>query len=231
MSTTHPALELGLGVQSPAQEEGEYTVGEEVAHAITHGVGALLALAALVVLVAHAALYGTVSHVVGCSVFGATLVLLYLASTLYHAMPPRSLRAKRVLQQLDHGAIYLLIAGTYTPFTLVALSGGWAVGVFAAIWGLALVGLVVTATPLRRFRRFSLALYLAMGWLGVVAARPLVHALPWAAILLVVAGGLAYTVGVIFYARDRKWSHAVWHGFVLAGSALHFFAVLALVLP
>lgn len=218
-----------VSAQARVAGEGEYTLGEEIAHAVTHGVGAALAIAGLAVLVVYAAVYGTASQVVGCSVFGATLFLLYLASTLYHAMPARSRRAKRVLQQLDHGAIYLLIAGTYTPFTLVALSGGWRMALFGAVWGLALVGLILTATPLRRFRRVSLALYLAMGWIGVVAVRPLVHALPWSTAALLVAGGLAYTIGVVFYARDRKWSHAVWHGFVLAGSGLHFFAILAIV--
>lgn len=207
-----------------------YSLGEEITHAITHGVGALLAAAALVVLVAVAAVDGSVGHIVGGSVFGATLVLLYLASTLYHAIPARHPRAKGVFQILDHGAIYLLIAGTYTPFALVAIPGVWGTSLLCAIWALAVLGVVLVSTPLRRYRRTSLGLYLVMGWFGVLAAGPLVRALPWTALALVLAGGIAYTVGVVFYARDRKWSHAVWHGFVLAGSVLHFFAILVTIL-
>ncbi|MCC7540005.1 MAG: hemolysin III family protein [Deltaproteobacteria bacterium] len=232
---------------------GEYSLGEEITHAVTHGIGALLAIAGLVVLVAHAAVNGTTMSVVGCSIYGATLFLLYLASTVYHAVPPRSARAKLLLQRLDHAAIYLLIAGTYTPFTLLALSGTTGIGLLAVVWALAMIGLVLTMTPFGRrartatdvagarapetrskvprrwYERVSLGLYLAMGWIGVVAAKQFVEALPWTALALLLAGGLSYTVGVVFYARARKWSHAVWHGFVLAGSGLHFFALLSAV--
>jgi hemolysin III len=210
---------------------GAYSVGEEIAHAVTHGVGAVLAMAGLVVLVLYATTYGTAIHVVGCAVFGASLFLLYLASTLYHAVPVTRPRTKRLLKHFDHAAIYLLIAGTYTPVTLFALSGTWGSALFGVVWGLALVGLVFTASPLRKHRRFALALYLAMGWLVVIAAKPMFDALPLLALVLFVAGGVAYTGGVLFYVRKRKWSHTVWHGFVLAGSALHFFAILSLVVP
>lgn len=210
---------------------GAYSVGEEIAHAITHGVGAVLAMAGLVVLVLVSATYGTAIHVVGCAVFGASLFLLYLASTLYHAVPVTRPRTKGLLRHFDHAAIYLLIAGTYTPVTLFALSGTWGMTLFGVIWGLALVGLVFTASPLRKHRRVALALYLAMGWLVVIAAKPIFDALPLLPLVLFVAGGVAYTGGVFFYVRKRKWSHTVWHGFVLAGSALHFFAILSLVVP
>ena len=211
--------------------EGSYSVGEEIAHAITHGVGAALAIAGLVVLVVYAATYGTVTQVVGCSVFGASLTVLYLASTLYHAVPVGWQRTKGLLKHFDHAAIYLLIAGTYTPVTLFALTGAWGATLFGIVWGLALIGLIFTASPLRKHRRFALALYIAMGWLVVIAAKPLMEVLPRSSLALFVAGGLAYTVGVVFYVTKRKWFHTVWHGFVLAGSAAHFFAILVLVLP
>jgi hemolysin III len=205
-----------------------YSAGEEIAHAVTHGVGAVLSVVGLVVLVVYATLYGTAVHVVGSAVFGASLFVLYASSTLYHAMPVTRPGAKGLLKHFDHAAIYLLIAGTYTPVTLFALSAPWGMRLFGIVWGLAVVGLAFTASPLRRHRRFALALYLGMGWLVVVAAKPIFDALPLTALLLFVAGGLAYTVGVVFYVRKRKWSHTIWHGFVLAGSALHFFAILSL---
>ena len=212
------------------------TLGEEIAHAVTHGVGALLAIAGLVVLVAVAATTGTVAHVAGCAVFGTTLLLLYLASTIYHAMPARLVRAKRVLQRCDHAAIYLLIAGTYTPFTLVAMAEPWGSLMFGLVWGLAAIGLFITARSLRsgetaaslkRYERWSLVLYLAMGWSVLLAIQPLIDALTGTALGLVVAGGVAYTLGVAFFVLQRKWSHSVWHGFVMAGSSFHFFAVFA----
>ena len=156
---------------------------------------------------------------------------VYLASTLYHAMPVGRPRAKALLKHLDHAAIYLLIAGTYTPITLFALTGAWGASLFGVVWSLALVGLAFTASPLRTHRRVALALYIAMGWLVVVAAKPLFEALPHSVLGLLVAGGVVYSVGVVFYVRKRKWSHTVWHGFVLAGSGLHFWAILALVVP
>jgi hemolysin III len=211
--------------------ERSYSVGEEIAHAITHGVGAALAVAGLVVLVVYAATYGTATQVVGCSVFGASLFVLYLASTLYHAMPVGWSRAKGLLKHFDHAAIYLLIAGTYTPVTLFALTGAWGATLFGIVWSLALIGLVLTASPLRKYRRVALVLYIVMGWLVVIAAKPLIAALPVGSLALFAAGGVAYSVGVFFYVTKRKWFHTVWHGFVLAGSAAHFFAILLLVVP
>lgn len=211
----------------------EYSLGEEIAHAVTHGVGVVASIAGLAVLVAFASLRGGAEHVVACSVFGATLVVLYTASTLYHAIPALTLpRAKRVLQVLDHSGIYLLIAGTYTPFCLVTLGGvvGWTL--FGILWALAVAGIVTRATLPRMARRFSLVLYLAMGWAALGVAGPLFESLPPRGVALVVAGGLAYTSGVPFYALQRMpYNHAVWHVFVLLGSVLHFFGVLFYVIP
>lgn len=208
----------------------EYSLAEEVFHAVTHGVGVVLSIAGLAVLVAFASLRGGTEHVVTCSVFGACLVLLYAASTLYHAIPSR--QAKRVLQMLDHSGIYLLIAGTYTPFSVVTLGGSLGWGLFAALWTLAVVGIVTRAAVPQVARRLSLALYLVMGWAALPLAGPLLERLEPGGAVLVVLGGLAYTAGVPFFAARRlRWGHAVWHLFVLAGSALHFFGVLFYVIP
>jgi hemolysin III len=207
-----------------------YTLGEEIANSLTHGVGALLATGGLVWLVVVAALRGDVWHVVACSIYGAAMVLLYTASTLYHAIPAE--RAKRVLRVIDHTAIYLLIAGTYTPFTLVSLRGPWGWSLFGTVWGLAVTGIVLEIATARRWPAISIALYIAMGWVVVVATRPLIAALPPLGLGLLVAGGLAYTGGIGFYAWKRlPYGHTIWHLFVLAGTVLHFFAVLVSVIP
>jgi hemolysin III len=209
-----------------------YSMGEEIAHSVTHGVGILLSIAGLTVLVAFAALKGNAWHIVGCAVYGATLVLSYTASTVYHAIPGTFARAKWVLRVIDHSAIYLLIAGTYTPFCLVNLRGPWGWTLFGVVWGLAVLGIVFKATLLGRLKVVSVLFYLAMGWLVLIAARPLGRAMALGGIVLLVAGGLAYTVGVAFYAARRiPYHHAIWHFFVLAGSTLHFFAVLFYVVP
>jgi hemolysin III len=210
-----------------------YTLGEEVAHALTHGLGIVLAIAGLAVLVARAALYGDAWHMVGASIFGATLVLMYTASTLYHGIPGEHLpNAKRVLRVIDHSSIYLLIAGTYTPFTLVTLNGPWGWSLFGVTWGLALAGVIFKIFATGRFEKLSLAIYLGMGWCAVVAIKPLVATLAPGGLALLVGGGLAYTGGVVFYALDHKrYFHAIWHAFVLAGSVLQYFAVLFYVIP
>lgn len=206
------------------------TLGEEIANSVTHGVGALLAIGGVAVLVTFAALRGSAWHVVACSVFGATLILLYLASTLYHAIPLP--RAKRVFRSLDHAGILFLIAGTYTPFTLVTLRGPWGWSLFGVVWGLAILGATLDLVLRRRRRWLSLAFYLSMGWMVAIAIRPLVRELPSPGLLLLFLGGLAYTGGVAFYvARRWRYHHAVWHVCVLAGSILHFFAVYFYVLP
>lgn len=209
-----------------------YTLGEEIAHSVTHGIGVLLSIAGLAVLVAFAALRGDAWHIVGCSIFGATLVLAYTASTVYHAIPGTFQRAKKVLRVLDHAAIYLLIAGTYTPFTLVNLRGPWGWTLFGVVWGMAVAGIVFKATLIGRLRVLSVAFYVVMGWLVLIAARPLGRAVGLGGLVLLIAGGVVYTLGVAFYAWKRlPYHHAIWHGFVLAGSTLHFFAVLFYVVP
>lgn len=203
---------------------------EELANSLSHGVGLVLAVAGLAVLVVSAALRGGVEHVVTCTVFGLSLVLLYTASTLYHSVVHG--RAKPLLQVLDHAAIFLLIAGTYTPFTLVSLEGPWGWSLFAVVWGLAIVGIVLRATLRGKGRIAFPVLYIAMGWVVVVAAGPMLEAVAPGGLVLLVLGGLAYTFGVAFYAWHRlPYNHAIWHGFVLAGSILHYFAVLYYVIP
>jgi len=198
-------------------------VGEEIANTVSHGVGFLAAVATIPVLVVGALNDGAAA-VVGAAVFGATMALLYLTSTLYHAMSPN--RAKRVFQILDHAAIYLLIAGTYTPFTLGVLRGPWGWTLFGLIWGLALLGILVKSVRGIRYPRLSTAVYLAMGWLVIVAAKPLLTSVPAWGLFWLAAGGIAYTAGVAFYAATHvRYAHFVWHLFVLAGTACHFIAV------
>jgi hemolysin III len=209
-----------------------YSLGEEIAHSVTHGVGIVLAIAGLAVMVAFAAVKGNAWHIVGCAIFGATMVLSYTASTVYHAIPGTFVRAKRVLRVIDHSAIYLLIAGTYTPFCLVNLRGPWGWTLLGVVWGLAVLGIVFKATLLGRLKVLSVLFYVAMGWMVLVAARPLGRSMALGGIVLLVAGGVAYTAGVAFYAARRMpYHHAVWHFFVLTGSTLHFFAVLFYVVP
>jgi hemolysin III len=203
---------------------------EEVANTITHGIGLLLSIVGFVVLLVLAALRGTAWHIVACSIYGATLICLYTASTLYHAVI--SPRVKRALRIFDHSAIYLLIAGTYTPFLLVSLRGPWGWSLFGVIWGLALAGVLFKFWFVERFVILSTAVYIAMGWLVVIAAKPVITHVPFTALIWLLAGGLAYTGGVIFFAAKRiPYSHAIWHLFVLAGSICHYFAVLSTLMP
>ena len=200
------------------------TRAEEMANALSHGLGLAASAEALPLLMATAALHGARS-VVGAGVFAATVVLLYLASTLYHTV--RGPQARRVLQRIDHAAIYLLIAGTYTPFLLGPLRGAWGWSLLVAVWTVALAGLALKATGRLQHRGRSLSLYLGLGWLAVVAVVPLSRALPGSGLLWLAAGGLAYTAGVLFFALERmRFGHLVWHGCVLAGTACHYVAVL-----
>jgi hemolysin III len=207
-----------------------YSLAEEIANSVTHGVGVLLSIVGLVVLVNLAARHGNVWHIVSSSIFGTTLTMLYLTSTLYHSITTP--RAKKVLRLLDHVAIYLLIAGTYTPFLLVNLRGPWGWTLFALVWGIALMGILLKVSPLGHKRGLSLTLYLVLGWIILIAIKPLLSYLDPAGVRLLVGGGIAYTGGVIFYGWKRlPYNHAIWHLFVLAGSCFHFFAVLLYVLP
>jgi hemolysin III len=198
--------------------------GEEIANSVSHGVAFIAAVVSVPYLVASDRHPNSASFV-GTIVFAVTMVLLYLASTLYHAMPEG--RAKRVFCKLDHGAIFLLIAGTYTPFALGALSGAWGWSLFAAVWSLAAMGITLKALDLLSHPWLSTGLYLSMGWLVVIAAVPLLERVAMPGLTWLVAGGLAYTVGVIFFVLDSRirYSHAVWHGFVVVGTACHFVAV------
>lgn len=206
--------------------ERPQTLGEEIANSVIHGLGLLASIAALPILVAVAVSRGDTWQIVGGAIFGATLVLLYMASTLYHALPASS--AKRVLRVIDHSAIYLLIAGTYTPFTLGALRGPWGWTLLITIWALALLGIAAKWTFGFRFPRLSTVLYIAMGWLVVIALHPLVTRVSPTGLAWLLAGGLCYTGGVAFYATGERlrYGHALWHLFVVAGSACHFVAVL-----
>lgn len=212
-----------------AHSHVQQSLGEEIANSVTHGVGAALSLVGLIVMVVIAATDGGAWHIVACTVHGASLLLLYLCSTLYHALP--GVRVKRVFRILDHSAIYLLIAGTYTPFALVTLRGPWGWSLFGVVWTLAVCGIVFKSLFTGRMEALSNAVYLAMGWVALVAIRPLLHVLPWEGFLWLLAGGIAYTGGMVFYASKSRYAHAVWHMFVLAGSVLHFFAVYRYVLP
>lgn len=219
-------------MSSPARiaTDSGYSFGDELAASVIHGVGIVLSIAGLAILVALAALHGDPRVVVACAVYGSTLVLLYTASTLYHSISVAA--AKPALRALDHIAIYLLIAGTYTPFTLIAMPGpsGWSL--FAGVWALALVGSVLELGLLRRYHRWAVVLYVGMGWIGAVAFKPLSEHLQMGGTLLLIGGGLAYTLGVPFYLwRRLPYHHAMWHVFVLAGSVLHFLVVVLYVIP
>lgn len=212
-------------IKALASRERTQSPGEEIANSVSHGVAFLAAVAAAPVLVLSAVRHGGAARIAGASVFAATMVLLYLTSALYHALPGN--RAKRVFQVLDHAAIFLMIAGTYTPFTLGVLRGAWGWTLFGLVWGLALAGVVLTAAGGVRYPKLTTGLYLAMGWLILVAVKPLWLRMPSLGLFWLVAGGIAYTVGVVFYAANRvRYSHFVWHLFVITGTACHFIAVL-----
>lgn len=203
---------------------------EEIANAVTHGIGALASAAAGAVLVTLATLHGTRMQMVSALVFGSSLLLLYTASTLYHAIP--SLTVKRRLKVFDHCAIYLLIAGTYTPFALIGLRGpvGW--WLFGIVWGLAAVGVTFKLFFTGRFKLFSTLVYIGMGWMAIFAIKPMMSSIPLPSLMWLLAGGVAYTAGTVFYHNERlRYSHAVWHLFVLMGSACHYIAVISQVVP
>jgi len=204
---------------------------EELANTVTHGIGLALSIAGFVVLLVLAAVRGSSRHIVSCAIYGATLVCLYAASTLYHGIP--SPRRKRALRIFDHCAIYLLIAGTYTPFLLVNLRGGWGWSLLGIVWGFAMAGIVFKFRFVDHFPFLSTVIYLLMGWLAVIALKPLLAAVPASGLLWLLAGGLLYTLGVVFYGWKRlPYNHVIWHLFVLAGSTCHYVAVLySVVLP
>src|SRR5688572_14451181 len=214
------------GVQCPDMSELPSVSGrEEIANSISHGLGLVLALVALLILLLSAIRIGSTQFIVGAVVFGGTMVLLYLASTLYHSVTHET--AKQFFRLFDHSAIFLLIAGTYTPFTLGVLRGALGWTLLAIIWFLAVAGIIIKALPRTRHSWISMVLYLVMGWLAIVAIKPIWQLVPVPGILLILAGGLAYTSGLAFFAARRlRYNHFIWHLFVIAGTTCHFFAVL-----
>ncbi len=206
-----------------------YTLGEEIFNSVSHGVGVALACVGFGILIVLSALYGDAWAVSSSIVYSFSLFALYLASTLYHACPNR--RVKGVLQVLDHCSIFLLIAGTYTPYTLITLRGvlGWTL--FAVVWGAAIVGVVLNAIDVRKYSRISMVCYVAMGWVVVLAIRPLMASLAWNGLVLLALGGVFYTVGIVFYVIRRSYMHSIWHLFVLAGSVCHYLSILLYVIP
>jgi hemolysin III len=205
-----------------------YSPGEEIFNSVSHGIGAGLSVAALVLLIVHAVYCAPAGlkplYVTSFALFGATLIILYMSSTLYHALVP--FEAKNVFQIFDHSSIYLLIAGTYTPFCLAALRGTFGWTLFGIIWGLAITGIVLYSVFGNRLRAISAVTYVILGWIIVFAFRPLIHVLPHKSLVFLIAGGIAYTAGCIFYALKKiKWMHSIFHLFVLAGSIFHFFSV------
>lgn len=210
---------------SAASPKREQSIGEELANSISHGVGLVAALLGVPFLILRATQHGGVGLIVGTSVFSATIIFLYLASTLYHALPKGS--AKRVFRGIEHSAIFLLIAGTYTPFTLGVLNGAWGWTIFGLVWGLAVIGVALKIIYKASHPILFTSLYLLMGWVIVIAVKPMFALVPAAGLLWLLAGGLSYTLGVIFFATDSrlKYGHLVWHLFVIAGTVCHYFAV------
>ena len=216
--------------EAPTEEERPpYTKSEELANVASHGLGVAVSLAALVVMVTTSVLAADPWKVVSSAVFGAALILLYSASTLYHAF--KEPRVKKALRVLDHSAIYILIAGTYTPYSLVTLRGAWGWTLFGLVWGFAVVGLTFKLLFFGKWEKLAVACYVAMGWTALIAMKPLVEALPFWGLFWLFAGGIFYTGGVVFYVWKRlPYNHAIWHLFVLAGSVSHFIGILLYVL-
>ena len=203
----------------------KHAIREEIANSISHGLGLVLAIIAVPILVLAAVRGGSVHFIVGACVFGGTMILLYLASTLYHSISHEV--TKDICRLFDHTAIFLLIAGTYTPFSLGVLRGPWGWSLLAVIWTLAIVGITLKIRKRTRHSRITIVLYVIMGWLAIVAVKPMVMLIPVPGIMLIFAGGIAYTGGLAFFALERmRYNHFIWHLFVIAGTACHFFAVL-----
>jgi hemolysin III len=206
------------------KQKDDQSLGEEIANSIIHGIGAGLSIAGLVLLIVFASSYGDVWRIVSFSIFGTTLILLYLSSTLYHSFTGP--RIKFIFRIMDHVSIYLLIAGTYTPIVLVGIQGAWGWTLFGIIWGLAILGIVLKICFMGRFSVLSSIFYLLMGWMVVIAINPMITMLPFGFIVWIVIGGLSYTIGIIFFAVDKiPYNHVIWHLFVLGGSISHFFGM------
>ncbi|TGM74525.1 PAQR family membrane homeostasis protein TrhA [Leptospira bouyouniensis] len=232
VSHTLSERETNSPIQELIDTVHEYTIGHEIANAVTHGIGGGLSIAGLSVLLTMAMLYGDIWHVVSSAIYGATLIILYLASTLYHGIYHTA--TKRIFKVIDHASIYLLIAGTYTPFTLVSLreNSEWGWLLFGVIWILALLGVILLLLFPGKYSGLRVAVYIVMGWLAIFVMKDIRAAIGVGGMSWLVAGGLSYTFGVIFYLWDRlPMNHAIWHLFVLSGSICHFFAILFYVIP
>ena len=208
----------------------DYSIKEEIAHSVTHGIGVLMSVVGIAALIVYSSKYGDAWHIVSSSIYGFTLITLYTSSTLYHSVTIPDL--KKVLQKIDHAAIFLLIAGTYTPFTLVNLHGGWGWTLFGMVWSIAIAGMIMELLVKNRYERISIGLYLGLGWLVMIAIEPMIANVAPGGLILLLVGGLFYSLGVIFYVwKTLVYHHAIWHLFVLAGSTSHFFAVFLYVIP
>ena len=208
----------------------KYSLGEEIANSCIHGTGFAFGIVALTLLVTLASLFGDVWRIVSFSIYGASLILLYLFSTLYHTLQHE--KTKKVFRILDHCAIFLLIAGTYTPFTLVSIRHSGGIAFCALIWSFAVLGIILTSFFIGKFKKLELSVYLIMGWLAVFVLGPLIDSLPTAGIVLIFVGGLAYSLGTFFYVSKKvPYNHAIWHVFVLSGSVCHFVCIFLYVLP
>ena len=214
-----------IAFKTKAAVHRQQSLGEEIANSITHGIGAALSLAALVLLVVFASLYGDTWRVVSFSIYGTSLFLLYLASTLYHSFTNK--RVKRFFKILDHSSIYLLIAGTYTPVALIPMRGPWGWTIFGLIWAMAIGGIIIKVFMMGKYKIFAVLFYVAMGWLIIIAFKPMLQMVPKGLIIWLLIGGVCYTFGLIFYACKKiPYFHFIWHLFVLAGSISHFFGML-----
>lgn len=202
-----------------------YTLGEEIFNGVSHGAGAVLSVAGTVVLIVCAAIYSDAWAVVSSCIYGASLIILYTMSTLYHSITNK--RAKAFFRIMDHNTIFVLIAGTYTPITLAVLRGAWGWVLFSVVWTAAIVGIALNSIDLERFKKLSIVCYVAMGWVIVFAIKPLIDSAPALSLVFLIIGGVFYTAGIIFYAIKRvRYFHSVWHLFTIAGSAFHYFAIL-----
>ena len=201
------------------------TLVEEIANSITHGLGLVLSVAALTILVVYASLDGDPWRITAFSIYGSSLTILYLVSTLYHSLT--NSRIKAIFRRLDHAAIYLLIAGTYTPIILISLRTTWVIYILPIVWTMAVIGVYIKVFYIHRYERLTLAYYIIMGWMALIAVKPLFNSIPIESFVWIIVGGVAYTTGVIFYAWNRlPFNHTIWHGFVLAGSFSHFMGML-----
>jgi len=215
---------------SESQAIGPYTTLEELFNSITHGIGAVVSIAGLILLIIFSSTYGNLNHLLSCTIFGITLVLLYTASTLYHSSQKPNLKHK--FKIFDHSCIYFLIAGTYTPFLMVTIRGALGWSMLALVWSLTVIGILFKIFFVHRFKIISTIAYILMGWLVIFAIKPLLQSLPGGGLVWLICGGLAYTLGTIFYAWEKlPFNHAIWHLFVLTGSVCHFCAVMFYVIP